>query len=175
MRIKNYHIEHPDFVQYRYFRRKNGEQLPALTFRCIVDHALCMMEFSVAHCTEKDNFSRTVGRKIADARFAAGETFICQYYPHLSLVENAVLGLYRDYLESHSAKDTDRIQTYFLTQLLTSARLISVVKEFAEIHSARKKWGMLYWVYRFWKFRILHSRTAALNNMPPDFFTSTFK
>lgn len=149
-----------DITQYRYLRFPKAK-LAGLAFRCSVDYAQFKMEFSVARCNENDNFSRATARQIVDKKFAAGETYIGDYAPHMSLVENAVVALVSFASFNPTHPDTRKAK-----QIVHTALAISMLKNLVEILEIKRRWGIFSFIPWFWRFTVKKSRHAGLNHMP---------
>jgi len=51
------------------------------------------VRFSFSICSPKDNFSKKIGRELAQQRFIAGDSFTMKWNPNIPIVDDAILHL----------------------------------------------------------------------------------
>jgi hypothetical protein len=79
------------FIEYRHLHCKHlCPDFPAVTFKFDVNQDEEIIKFSFSVCSSKDNFSRRVGREIADKRMEDGAVVSSSYDRKSSLTENAM-------------------------------------------------------------------------------------
>lgn len=122
-------IKANEFADYRYYRIVSDDmRFKSLAFKVLVNHAESKIQFSVAQCSEKDNFDKKIARKLLDDRFNNGGMFTAEYNPHFTLVENCMKHIHRLITDGNSSRQLQQLWNTYI--LIREVKFFDTVKEY---------------------------------------------